>query len=322
MIQYVSLMMKEVNKLDRPLVSVIIPAYNSAGYIGQAVESALAQTLTDLEVIVVDDHSSDHTVHVVKQIRDDRLKMYVNEQNVGPSSTRNLGFQAARGKWIAVLDSDDWWEPERLSQLVQAAERNKADVIFDDMYYINETEQTPYATFLAMHDPGIAESGLDTKLSPMHYLDKGYGILQPVFRTEFLRQHHIRYDPDIRNSEDVGIILDCFLKGAKIWIHPWPYYYYRIRSNSISHVSEAFRYVDPLKMINRTLAKVPPDDLDMRLALIRYRKKALLLYRRMRFVHAMKDKKYVEAFLHLHPTIIPQMVSLSFRKVRRRFYEG
>ncbi|WP_205413101.1 glycosyltransferase family 2 protein [Austwickia chelonae] len=102
-----------------PLVSVIVPAYRRAGTIRRAVESALTQTVTDLEVIVVDDGSRDGTDEVVRSIGDDRVRLFTHETNRGGNAARQTGMDQARGTWLAFLDSDDLWLPEKLEKQLQ-----------------------------------------------------------------------------------------------------------------------------------------------------------------------------------------------------------
>src|SRR5690242_14976762 len=98
---------------QQPSVSVIIPTYNRARFVGEAVASALAQTLPPLEVIVVDDGSTDDTADVVARLNDPRV-VYLRQENAGPATARNTGVEAARGDLIALLDSDDRWLPRKL----------------------------------------------------------------------------------------------------------------------------------------------------------------------------------------------------------------
>ena len=102
-----------------PAVSVIMPAYNVAPYVGDALRSALAQTFTDLEVLVVDDGSTDATADVVAGIaaRDPRVRL-IRQPNRGLAGARNTGLRSARGDVFALLDSDDLWEPEFLAEQV------------------------------------------------------------------------------------------------------------------------------------------------------------------------------------------------------------
>ena len=98
--------------MSAPTFSVIIPAYNSAGTVGRAIESVLAQTFPVLELIVVDDGSTDETARIVARFGN-RLT-YRYQTNAGVSAARNSGASIARSDWLAFLDADDWYYPERL----------------------------------------------------------------------------------------------------------------------------------------------------------------------------------------------------------------
>src|SRR5579862_9388898 len=100
-------------------VSVIIPAYNAAAYVGRAIESALAQTHSPLEILVIDDGSKDHTAAVVSAY--EPAVRLVRKPNGGPATARNLGAKLAEGRWLGLLDADDWWQPGKLSQQLELA---------------------------------------------------------------------------------------------------------------------------------------------------------------------------------------------------------
>ena len=112
-----------------PFVSVIIPSFNRAGVIEKAIKSVLEQTYTNLELIIVDDGSTDNTREVVTSISDPRLK-YVYQENAGACVARNRGIDAARGDIIAFHDSDDLWYPDKLSKQILAMEQTGADLVF------------------------------------------------------------------------------------------------------------------------------------------------------------------------------------------------
>ncbi|MBR5515132.1 MAG: glycosyltransferase family 2 protein [Clostridia bacterium] len=114
------------------MVSVIMPAYNSQRTIEAAINSILNQTYTDLEVIVVNDCSTDATEEVVKTItlKDPRVKYFCNEKNSGVSYTRNFAISKAQGEWIAFLDSDDLWRANKLEVQLKIAEEQKADILY------------------------------------------------------------------------------------------------------------------------------------------------------------------------------------------------
>lgn len=104
-----------------PLVSVVIPAYNAEKTIRNAIESVLGQTMSNLEVIVVDDASTDGTAHAVGAVEDSRVRLLRSAGNGGPSAARNMGLKHARGRWVAFVDADDEWVPERLENLLRVA---------------------------------------------------------------------------------------------------------------------------------------------------------------------------------------------------------
>ena len=108
-----------------PPVSVIIPSYNSARFLATAIDSVLAQTTPVAEVFVVDDGSTDDTSALVESYvaRYPKLIRYIPQANGGPGAARNTGLQAASSDWVAFLDADDWWKPEKLArQLAVLAE--------------------------------------------------------------------------------------------------------------------------------------------------------------------------------------------------------
>ncbi|MBI5137337.1 MAG: glycosyltransferase family 2 protein [Nitrospirae bacterium] len=111
-----------------PAVSVIIPAYNREGTIARALDSVLAQTLTDLELIVVDDASTDRTAEVVAAYADPRVRLLRHATNRRAAAARNTGIRAALGRYVAFLDSDDEWLPEKLAVQIAALDAAPPDV--------------------------------------------------------------------------------------------------------------------------------------------------------------------------------------------------
>ncbi len=122
------------------LVTVIMPAYNAEKYISEAIASVLAQDYTELELIVIDDGSSDATCRIVREFaeRDRRVRLEVNETNSGVAVSRNRGMDMARGEFIALLDSDDAWYPEKLSKQIAALREQGADLACTSYELMNE----------------------------------------------------------------------------------------------------------------------------------------------------------------------------------------
>ena len=121
------------------LVSIITPAYRAASYVGEAIQSVLAQTYSSWEMLIVDDCSPDDTRAVVKEwcARDSRIKLICQEKNGGPAAARNAALEAAQGRWIAFLDSDDVWMPEKLERQLKFHERVKAKISFTEFRRIS-----------------------------------------------------------------------------------------------------------------------------------------------------------------------------------------
>src|SRR5262245_52780416 len=110
-----------------PLVSVIMPAFNAERFIQESIESALAQTLADIEVIVADDASIDQTSAIVAKLArgDSRIRLLAAERNSGPAAARNRAIEAASGRYISFLDSDDRWLSHKLERQIEAMIANK-----------------------------------------------------------------------------------------------------------------------------------------------------------------------------------------------------
>jgi len=124
-----------------PKVSVIIPTYNRAAKVRKAIESVLNQTFSDLEVVVVDDGSTDDTGRILQETYGDRIR-YFAQANQGASAARNKGLAEARGEWIALLDSDDLWEKEKLEWQFKAVEQfgSQCGACYTDVRFMNHPE--------------------------------------------------------------------------------------------------------------------------------------------------------------------------------------
>ncbi|MCS6923469.1 MAG: glycosyltransferase, partial [Fimbriimonadales bacterium] len=220
------------NPLDvpRPKVSVITPAYNVAPYLAQCIESVQAQTLTDWEMIIVDDASTDGTAQVAaRYLADPRIRFLQNERNMGAGYTRNRALDAAQGEWIAVLDADDWYRPERLEKLVAFAEQMNADMVADLQVYYTEWGSV-YTVAWASH----AKPPKKPRFYTVEEVICAHPSIKPVIRAEFLRSREIHYAEHIRKSQDYAFYLEILLKGARFALLPEPMYYYRVHPNTVT----------------------------------------------------------------------------------------
>lgn len=123
-----------------PMVTVIMPAYNAAAFIQQAIESVLGQTVSDLELLVIDDGSADNTCDIVRALsqKDQRVRLLVNEKNLGAGGTRNRGLSLSKSTYTALLDSDDCWKPQMLQKLIGCIEQTGADLAYCSYELVDE----------------------------------------------------------------------------------------------------------------------------------------------------------------------------------------
>ncbi|WP_260928048.1 glycosyltransferase family 2 protein [Novosphingobium sp. 9] len=223
-------------------VSVIVPAYNAAQYIEATIASATQQNGCTMEVIVVDDRSTDDTVAIVERIAagDTRVRLIALARNGGPSVARNAGIAAASGRWIALLDADDTFLPARLATLVALGDAQHADMVADNLVLADE-DSGEEATMLppgflpaprAIDLPEFIARNISSPEAPR----TNYGFLKPLMRRDFLLQHGLRYDEQVRFAEDFALYVEMLRAGAVWWLHPEPMYRYLVRANSLTSV--------------------------------------------------------------------------------------
>ena len=126
------------SSMDIELISIIMAAYNAEATIRQAIESVLAQTYKNFELIVINDCSKDRTGEIVRSFNDPRVRLVTNEKNSGVSITRHNGVKTAAGEWIAILDSDDMWTPDKLEKQVELQKATGAEVLYTGSAFIHE----------------------------------------------------------------------------------------------------------------------------------------------------------------------------------------
>ena len=128
----------EKRKVVDGLVSIIMPSWNTERFIAETIQSVIDQTYQNWELLIVDDCSTDNTDEVVASFKDDRIKYFHNEKNSGAALTRNRAMREAKGEWIAFLDSDDLWMPEKLEKQIAFMKENGYTLSFTEYEKIDE----------------------------------------------------------------------------------------------------------------------------------------------------------------------------------------
>jgi succinoglycan biosynthesis protein ExoO len=218
----------------RPLISVVMANYQAGDKLIPAIESVLRQTVGDLELIVCDDASDDHSVMLVERFvrADKRVSLISAQSNGGPARSRNRGLAAARGQWIAIVDSDDIIHPERFERLLAAARHFDAGIVADDMLHFYE-DGAPVGLLLGRDQNMPFAVGVADWIGAGLAGSPPLGYLKPLIRADILGE--MRYEEGLRIGEDYDLILRLLLAEAAMVVVPQPYYLYRRHSGSISH---------------------------------------------------------------------------------------
>ena len=211
-------------------VSVVIPVFNAAKWLRQCLDSALGQTLRDIEVICVDDGSVDESVEILEgyRARDDRVKVFA-QKNSGQGAARNRGLEIAQGEFVSFLDSDDLYpDHDVLADLIVAAERNGVDVCGGSL-----EELLPNGAVRSSF------RGLDSDLV-FHYSGRvdfrdyayDYGYYRFIYRIDFLRRIGISF-PDYRRFQDPPFMVRALSAAGSFYAIQRPTYRYRVELRAV-----------------------------------------------------------------------------------------
>lgn len=204
------------------LISVIIPVYNGEKTIQQTLESVFNQTFTDFELIIIDDGSQDSTLEVINGIRDPRLKVF-SYPNAGVSESRNRGLELATGEYIAFLDADDLWTPDKLEAQLKALQENpKAAVAYSWSDWIDESSQ-----FLRAGGHITVNGNAYAKLLLRDFVESGSN---PLIRRQALAEVG-GFDRSVTPAEDWDMWLRLAARYEFVAV-PLPQILYRVSPNS------------------------------------------------------------------------------------------
>lgn len=215
-------------------VSVIVPVYNAGDFVEKCVRSALEQTLREIEVICVDDCSTDRSAEVLKGIRDSRLQIIQFPENQGVSAARNAGMDAARGTFVSFLDSDDWLDPDYLEAMVAQAERTGEDIVVN-ANYIEEFPESGKRAFssnfgFVNDEPGYYPAEVvQNRFPPV--------VWARLFRRSFLLENRIRFPFKIVHdgAEDIYFAGLAGSLTPRAFVFRGPFYHYLQRAESLLH---------------------------------------------------------------------------------------
>lgn len=192
--------------MQNPIVSVIMPVYNAEKYILKAVESILNQSFQNLELIIIDDHGTDNSIEIVKEIKDHRIRIIDNKINMGIAYSRNEGIKNAIGKYIALMDDDDIAPLNRLQMEVDYLDSHPdIDVVAGGELWINEDDE-----IISYYDQVICNpKRIKAELLFQDVIENG----SAMFRKDFVIEKDIKYRDGFLGMEDYKFWTECSAKG-------------------------------------------------------------------------------------------------------------
>ena len=215
-------------------VSVIVPIYNTEKFLGKCIESIVNQTLKEIEIILINDGSTDNSNIICEEYSrkyPEKIR-YINNKNIGCSATRNLGISLARGEYIAFVDSDDYIEQEMYQEMYEKAQKKDLDIIVSGVRY-----QYIYIDQIIIQEscPKNIKKDLEL-LSPRNRIANCYNKL---FKKELIKVNTIKFLETIHNGEDLVFCFEIFCVAKKVsYIEKSYYNYIHHGNNSIFNLEK------------------------------------------------------------------------------------
>lgn len=214
---------------SRPLVSVVIPTYNHAEFVGSAVQSALDQKYPKMEVIVVDDGSTDNTREVLKPYLGDRRVSYLSQENRGPSSARNRGIAESKGEYLNFLDADDYFHPSKVAKQVEVLQSDPSvDLVYCDVALVDRNGRT-----MGEYSVGASRKILEGDIFDSLMLGGYYPPHVVLLRRTVLEQVGV-FDEELKGAEDWDLWLRASAEGFRAHYIDEKLAYYRRYPGTIS----------------------------------------------------------------------------------------
>lgn len=209
-------------------VSVIVPVYNVEKFLKRCLDSLINQTLQNIEIICINDGSTDKSVEILEEYskKDSRI-IVINQENQGLSVTRNNGMSIAKGEFISFVDSDDWIDFDFLENLYNAAVKYGCDIACAGIIRLHKMHQKIHL----LHERTIITEDFREKLELCDVPDKSY-VWNKIYKTSELKRHNLKFEPGMI-YEDVMFTPQVLYLLKKLVTVPEVYYYYWRNSNSI-----------------------------------------------------------------------------------------
>lgn len=216
----------EFEKTDTPAISIIIPVYNTEKYLPQCLDSIINQDFRNIEVICIDDGSTDSSREILDSyaVKDNRIKV-IHQENQGVSTARNNGIEAARGEYIMFADADDWLEPNTFEEIYKRISCDNSNVLIFSHYDVFPHKKKAYDLSKDCQAGIINCNNLDNLLEKIIYAP--VICCTKLYRSTFLKGYNFRFSSELKVSEDHLFWYDILSKNPKISVLNRNYYNYR-----------------------------------------------------------------------------------------------
>ncbi|MDO5553870.1 MAG: glycosyltransferase [Planctomycetia bacterium] len=220
-----------------PRISVIVPVYNVAEWLEECLDSILNQTFQDLEVICVNDGSTDNSPDILKEYaaKDSRITI-IHQENKGLSEARNTGMKVAKGDYILFVDSDDYIAVNLCELAIQNADSTGADMIMFEYYTIDNGKKTS----LPLLQTNAVYTQDEERVKTV--VENNWSVWKFLWKTSFLRTNHLHFIAGI-HFEDVPFSIKAAVLANKLATINASLYYYRIRETSITNINKSSNFI-------------------------------------------------------------------------------
>ena len=300
-------------------VSFVVACYNAGDFLEPAIRSALGQTEVSVEVVVVDDGSTDGSLQTIERMReaDPRIRVFRTPHNRGPAGARNIGLGHMRGSWYAVLDADDKLLPDRSAKLIRLAERHEADIVADNMIpFGGGIEEAPMFEIAPQHGSCMLTLQDYITRSRLFGPCMGPGYLKPMIRREAIQGKKLSYNENLWIAEDDELMIRALSSGLTYLVCDYAGYYYRRHSGSISH-RLTLTHLDKMLAAEDEIARALPVDVRSSRAYIERRKALRRGHAFTRSIEALKAHAYLGAVMALARN--PSAIGLYSLPIKARF---
>jgi succinoglycan biosynthesis protein ExoO len=320
------LIMNKSQDNHSPNVSVVMPVYNGARTLMEAVASVLKQTYNNFELIICNDASTDETLNLLNNITDDRVRVIHNAQKLGEGPTRDRAIEMAHGFWLAFIDADDSWAPERLEVLLYEADTSEDKILFDDIWECHDTPSGMIPWRVLRGKYAFGGNGINTVELPIeNFICQKRLVKSALFPLNYVKKNNVRHSC-LPFAADTEFFLKILALGLKLCYVPKPMYYYRITPGSMSALatrSSLMREVLENAVSQFEHAPSIQNALRKKIAMISHEEKEYTP-----FFLALKKKEIMKALkiVYRSPRIIPEFFSYAperlFYHVHRIWHRG